>query len=253
MRQKFTLLFLCLFSLLIVNAQTKSTTNRSKVVPKKANTYKRVSAKRSVATIKKDSARVSTGVRVKITTDSGIIVIKLYDSTPIHRDNFVKLVRQGFFDSLLFHRVIPGFMIQGGDPTSKYAQEGQLLGSGGSDMERLTAEITPTYFHKRGALAAARDNNPEMKSSAVQFYIVDGKKFTDSELSFTEQRTGRKFTDAERNYYKTIGGAAMLDNQYTVFGETESGLEVIDKIANAPRDSNNRPLGNIRMKMEILP
>lgn len=252
MKQKFTFLVVCLFSLMLAHAQTKTTVNRTKVAPK-TNTHKRVPVKRSVAVVKKDSAKISTGVRVKITTDAGVIVIKLYDSTPIHRDNFVRLVRQGFYDSLMFHLVIPGFMIQGGDPTSKYAQEGQLLGSGGSDMERLTAEITPIYFHKRGALAAARDNNPEMKSSAVQFYIVDGKKFTDSELNFTEQRTGRKFTEAERNYYKTIGGAAMLDNQYTVFGETESGIEVVDKIAQTPRDSNNRPLTDIRMKMEILP
>lgn len=190
--------------------------------------------------------------RVKITTDSGVIVVKLSDSTPLHRDNFVKLVKQGFYDSLLFHRVIPQFMIQGGDPTSKNAPAGNMLGNGGGDMERIPAEFRTSLYHKKGALAAARDGNPEKASSACQFYLVEGKTFTDAELDMMEPRTGRKFTAEERNVYKTIGGTPFLDNNYTVFGEVISGLEVIHKIVNVQRDASDRPLGDVRMKMELI-
>jgi cyclophilin family peptidyl-prolyl cis-trans isomerase len=192
------------------------------------------------------------GIRVKITTDSGIIVVRLSDQTPLHRDNFVKLVKQGFYDSLLFHRVINEFMIQGGDPESKTATPGAMLGNGGSDMPRIPAEIIPSLYHKRGVLAAARDGNPEKASSACQFYIVQGKKFTDQELAMAETQTGRKYSITERMVYKEIGGTPWLDGNYTVFGEVESGIEVVDKIATVPQDGNNRPLGDIRMKMEIL-
>jgi cyclophilin family peptidyl-prolyl cis-trans isomerase len=192
------------------------------------------------------------GIRVKITTDSGVIVVRLSNQTPLHRDNFVKLVKQGFYDSLLFHRVINEFMIQGGDPESKTATPGAMLGNGGSDLPRIPAEIMPNLYHKRGVLAAARDGNPEKASSACQFYIVQGKKFTDQELARAEAQTGRKYSITERMVYKEIGGTPWLDGNYTVFGEVESGIEVVDKIATAPQDGNNRPLGDIRMKMEIL-
>jgi cyclophilin family peptidyl-prolyl cis-trans isomerase len=192
------------------------------------------------------------GVRVKITTDSGVIVVRLSDSTPLHRDNFVKLVKEGFYDSLLFHRVIGEFMIQGGDPESKNAPAGAMLGNGGGDMKRIPAEIRPSLYHKRGVLAAARDGNPEKASSACQFYIVQGKKFTDQEIDMAEVKVGRKYSITERMVYKTIGGTPWLDGNYTVFGQVESGLEVIDKIAGVPKDGNNRPLGDVRMKMEIL-
>jgi len=195
---------------------------------------------------------IDHSVRVKITTDSGIIIVKLYDSTPLHRDNFVKLVNEHFFDSLLFHRVIPDFMIQGGDPNSKYAADGKQLGDGGGNMERIPAEFRPYLIHKKGALAGARDNNPEKASSACQFYLVEGKQYSDADLDAMEKQNGMKYTPEQRKIYKTIGGTPFLDNNYTVFGEVETGLDVISKISHAPRSPYDRPLGNIRMYMEII-
>jgi peptidyl-prolyl cis-trans isomerase B (cyclophilin B) len=196
------------------------------------------------------------GARVKLTTDSGVIVLRLYNQTPLHRDNFLKLVKQHYFDSLLFHRVIKNFMIQGGDPDSKNAKPGILLGNGGPSYT-IPAEFDTSLFHKKGVLAAAREGdnvNPKKASSGSQFYIVQGKKFTDAGLDSVEtfRLKGRKLPIAHREVYKTIGGAPHLDMNYTVFGEVESGLEVVDKIASASRDSNNRPLTDIRMKMKIL-
>lgn len=191
-------------------------------------------------------------VRICIYTDSGSMIIKLSDSTPLHRDNFVKLIKQGFYDSLLFHRVIPQFMMQGGDPTSKYATPGARLGSGGDQLARIPAEFNPTLFHKKGALAAARDGNAEKASSACQFYIVDGKTFTDEQLTMLERQNGQKYTEEQRTIYKTMGGTVQLDRNYTVFGEVESGLEVIGKITGAARDGNNRPNADVRMRMEIM-
>jgi len=192
------------------------------------------------------------GIRIKLTTDSGVMVIRLYDSTPLHRDNFVKLVEAHFYDSLLFHRVINGFMIQGGDPLSKNAEPGVMLGNGGGDMERIPAEFRPTLFHKKGVLAAARDNNPEKASSACQFYIAQGKKYTDEDLNMMEAQMGRKLSLQQRKAYKTIGGIPFLDMNYTVFGEVESGMEVIDKIAAVPTAPGDRPIGDVRMKMEVV-
>jgi cyclophilin family peptidyl-prolyl cis-trans isomerase len=227
-------------------AQVKKGPVAKKTVVKKA-------VAKPVAKKPVEVAKVRTsGIRVKITTDSGVIVVRLYNQTPLHRDNFVKLVKQGFYDSLLFHRVINEFMVQGGDPESKMATPGAMLGNGGSDMPRIPAEIIPSLYHKRGVLAAARDGNPEKASSACQFYIVQGKTFTDQELDGAETQTGRKYSITERMVYKKIGGTPWLDGNYTVFGEVESGIEVVDKIATVPQDGNNRPLGDIRMKMEIL-
>ncbi|UAY53663.1 peptidylprolyl isomerase [Ferruginibacter albus] len=196
-----------------------------------------------------------SNVRIKITTDSGIIVIKLSDSTPNHRNNFVKLVKQKFYDSLLFHRVIPNFMIQGGDPTSKNAAPGAFLGNGGDTMTMTPAEFKPYLFHKRGVLAAARngDNvNPMKSSNACQFYIVTGRIFSNDELNQFELRMNRKFTPEERTAYTTIGGVPWLDQNYTVFGEVESGMDAVDKISAAAKDGNDRPLTDIRMKIEII-
>lgn len=195
------------------------------------------------------------GARVQLTTDSGVIILRLYDQTPLHRDNFLKLVKQHYYDSLVFHRVINAFMIQGGDPNSKNALPKIQLGNGGPGYT-IPAEFDSTLFHKKGALAAARmgDNeNPLKASSGSQFYIVQGKKFTDAGLDSVEtfRLKGRKLPIAHRQVYKTIGGTPHLDMGYTVFGEVESGLEVVDKIAAAPRDANNRPLTDIRMKMKI--
>jgi cyclophilin family peptidyl-prolyl cis-trans isomerase len=192
------------------------------------------------------------GIRIKLTTDSGVIVLRLYDSTPLHRDNFVKLVEAHFYDSLIFHRVIQNFMIQGGDPQSKNAEPGIMLGNGGGDMERIPAEFRPTLFHKKGVLAAARDGNPEKASSACQFYIVQGKKYSDAELNMMEIQMARKFSKTQRLAYKTKGGTPFLDMGYTVFGEVESGLQVVDKIAGVPKDGSDRPLGDVRMKMEVV-
>lgn len=189
--------------------------------------------------------------RVKITTSLGDIVIRLSNKTPLHRDNFIKLVEQHFYDSLLFHRVINNFMIQGGDPASKNATAGSFLGEG-SNGYTIPAEFDSSLYHKKGALAAARDDNPQKASSGCQFYIVEGKKLNDEALDIAEQNIGSKLSAAKRMTYKMNGGTPFLDSQYTVFGEVESGIEVVDKIALEPVDSNNRPLVNISMKMEVL-
>jgi len=228
----------------------KSFAQVKKPAPKKTTTSKIIAKKPSP--VKKAVAIKDSSIRVKITTDSGVIIVKLYDSTPLHRDNFVKLVKEGFYDSLLFHRVIAGFMIQGGDPLSKNAQAGTMLGNGGGEMQRIPAEFRSSIIHKKGALAAARDGNPEKASSACQFYLVDGQVFNDAGLSNIEASKRIKYTPAQKNIYKTIGGTPFLDQDYTVFGEVESGLEVISKIANVSKDGNNRPLGDVRMHMEIL-
>jgi cyclophilin family peptidyl-prolyl cis-trans isomerase len=178
--------------------------------------------------------------RAIITTDSGTIQLSLYDKTPQHRDNFVKLAKKHFYDGTLFHRVIPGFMIQGGDPNSKTAEAGKMLGDGDVGY-RIPAEIVDEYYHKQGALAAARDNNPDKSSSGCQFYIVTGKTFTDAELDAGEKRAGRKFTEEQRNTYKTVGGAPHLDGNYTVFGEVTKGMDVALKIQHAKRNRADRP------------
>ena len=189
--------------------------------------------------------------RVKITTDSGIIVIRLYNQTPLHRDNFIKLVDNHFYDSLLFHRVIAGFMIQGGDPESKSAVPNQLLGKGDIGYT-IPAEFDSTLFHKKGALAAARTLNAEKASSGCQFYIVQGKKMTDQELSAIENLKGLYFSPTKRKAYTELGGTPKLDMDYTVFGEVEKGMEVVDRIARSQKNELNRPNTDIRMKMERI-
>jgi cyclophilin family peptidyl-prolyl cis-trans isomerase len=246
---------------------------------------------------------------VAIHTPYGVIEVKLYDKTPQHHDNFMKLVESHFFDSTLFHRVIQGFMIQAGDPDSKNAREGQLLGDGDTNY-RIPAEFVEEYLNKRGALAAAResdDENPNKESSACQFYIVQGKKFTDAGLDSAEHKRERytksfilidilknnkdsielkkfqkfmeqgdvtniyqmldkyhepvdakyaktkpwRLTPEQREVYKTVGGAPHLDGAYTVFGEVISGMDIVDKIAAVQCDTNDRPLKDIRLWMEI--
>jgi peptidyl-prolyl cis-trans isomerase B (cyclophilin B) len=191
------------------------------------------------------------GTRIKITTDSGVIVVRLYDKTPLHRDNFTKLVNNHFYDSLLFHRVIAGFMIQGGDPESKNAVPDQMLGKGDIGYT-IPAEFDSTLFHKKGALAAARTLNAEKASSGCQFYLVQGKKFTQEELSAIEKQNGVHFSPSKRKAYTLLGGTPMLDMNYTVFGEVEAGLGVIDRIAQAQKNDFNRPIVDIRMKMDVL-
>ncbi len=187
---------------------------------------------------------------VLIETNYGNIVVRLSDSTPLHRDNFLKLVKVGFYDSVLFHRVIQNFMIQGGDPDSKRAKAGIPLGNGGPSY-RIPAEFRTTLFHQKGVIAAARDNNPEKESSGSQFYIVQGKKFTDAGLDSTETyRLKRKLPAEHREVYKTIGGTPHLDQNYTVFGMVVKGLDVVDKIATVPTSKGadkDRPLEDARI------
>lgn len=244
---------------------------------------------------------------ILIRTTYGNIKIRLYNETPLHRDNFIKLIEKGFFDSLLFHRVITKFMIQGGDPDSRKARPREKLGEGGPGYT-VPAEFRPALFHKRGVLAAARDGdeeNPEQASSGCQFYITQGKVFTDSLLNLAEKRITRMkaynkvvrnpanvelfrqyslyqkkeipdsmkavkaridlLTDAEvakmepyripedqRIIYKTEGGTPHLDGSYTVFGEVIEGMDVVDRIASAPRDENDRPKEDVRMYIRIV-
>ena len=241
-------------------------------------------------------------MKVKIQTMLGDIVVRLYDETPIHRDNFIKLVKQGYYDGTLFHRVIKGFMIQGGDPDSKGAPAGKMLGVGGPDYT-LEAEIKDTLFHKRGALAAARQGdevNPERRSSGSQFYIVWGQVYNESQLhQFSKQLRMQKvksafnnlvaehrdeimqmrrdrnrdglqalqeqliaeaenkvgktgLTDEQLKLYSTLGGTPHLDGQYTVFGEVEEGLDVVEMIQNSATGRGDRPVDDIEMKLELL-
>ena len=200
----------------------------------------------------KPSKETIGNTKVKITTDMGVIIVRLYDSTPKHRDNFVKLVEQKFYDSLLFHRIIQGFMIQGGDPLSKNAQPGTMLGMGGGDMERIPAEFNKNIIHRKGALCAARDGNPQKASSACQFYIVQGNATPEDQLKMMSQQKGYEYTPEQINTYKTLGGTPFLDMEYTVFGEVVSGLDVLDKIAAVQKDQSDRPLKDVRMKMELI-
>lgn len=239
---------------------------------------------------------------VEISTRYGIMVVKLYNETPKHRDNFIKLVNEGFYDSLLFHRVIPTFMIQGGDPTSKYAAPGKRLGETEVPYT-IPAEFNKKLYHKRGALAAARNDNPAKASSGCQFYIVQGRTFKIEELSAYENQVNyekkrrmfadllqsdsmkvmlndftlrgdkagmhkymlsmqevidKQFAPYEFKFspdqvidYLQIGGAPHLDQNYTVFGEVISGLQIVDSIAANKTDSLNRPLVDLRMKMRL--
>jgi cyclophilin family peptidyl-prolyl cis-trans isomerase len=184
--------------------------------------------------------------KVKIETDSGTIVVMLYDNTPQNTENMVKLAKEHYYDSTLFHRCIPQFVIQGGDPQSKQAKPGQMLGNGELGY-KVPAEINDADYHKRGALGVARDNTPDKSGSACQFYIVVGKKCTDEELDNISKHNGRTYTAEQREVYRTIGGTPHLDGGYTVFGEVIEGMDVVDKIANAPRDMHDRPKTDIHM------
>jgi cyclophilin family peptidyl-prolyl cis-trans isomerase len=184
--------------------------------------------------------------KVKIETEYGNIILMLYDNTPLNTNNMVKNAKEHIYDSLLFHRCIPQFMIQGGDPESKRAAAGAHLGNGGLTYT-IPAEIKDDIYHKRGAVGVARDGNPEKAGSASQFYLVSGKKFTDAELDNISNRTGHKFTPEQREMYKTQGGTPFLDGNYTVFGEVTEGMDIVDKIAAEPRDGSDRPNKDIRM------
>ena len=242
-------------------------------------------------------------MKVKIQTMLGDITVRLYDETPIHRDNFIKLVKEGYYDGTLFHRVIKDFMIQGGDPDSKGAPAGKMLGVGGPDYT-LEAEIKEGLFHKRGALAAARQGdevNPERRSSGSQFYIVWGQVYNEGQLrQFSKQLKMQKvqsvfnqlvsehrdeimqmrrdrnraglqelqdklvaeaekqsadfagLTEEQMKIYSTIGGTPHLDGQYTVFGEVEEGLDVVDMIQTTATGRGDRPVDDLEMKISVV-
>jgi cyclophilin family peptidyl-prolyl cis-trans isomerase len=198
------------------------------------------------------------GSVVKIKTKFGDMIVRLYDETPKHRDNFLKLSSEKFYDGLLFHRCIPGFMIQGGDPNSRGASMNQMLGSGGPGYT-VPAEFNPAFIHKKGALCAARQGdqvNPTKASSGSQFYVVAGQKLTEMQLSQNEANIGFlmpgfKYTEEQKKIYQTIGGTAQLDMNYTVFGEVVYGLNIIDSVLAVPTQ-RDRPVQDIVMNVEIL-
>ena len=240
--------------------------------------------------------------RLKIKTTEGDIIIRLYDETPKHRDNFLKLAKEGYFNGTLFHRVIKDFMIQGGDPDSKNAPKGKMLGTGGPDYTIPAEFVYPQYFHKRGALSAActgDEVNPERESSGSQFYIVWGKTFKPAELKQMEHQMAMQqeqqvfnqltrehheeimnlrrnrdrvglqelqdklieqtkttckqqgkptFTEEQIEVYTNVGGTPFLDNQYTVFGEVEEGLDIVERIQNCNTDRNDRPTEDVKIE-----
>lgn len=191
---------------------------------------------------------------IEITTDYGVMMAELYDATPQHRDNFLKLAGEGYYDGLLFHRVIDGFMIQGGDPNSRNAAPGVALGSGGPGY-MVPAEFVDSLIHIRGAIAAARTGdgvNPERKSSGSQFYIVQGSPVDNSMLDMLEKRKGFKYTPEQRAAYLEQGGTPFLDRDYTVFGRVISGLDVIDKIARVQKDARDRPKEDVKMTIKVI-
>ena len=243
-------------------------------------------------------------MKVKIQTSLGDITVRLYDETPLHRDNFIKLAQQGYYDGTLFHRVIKDFMIQGGDPDSKGAPKGKQLGIGGPDYT-IEAEIKPGLYHKRGALAAARQGdevNPERRSSGSQFYIVWGQVYNQGQIrQFAKQMemqqmqqafnqlamahrdeimqlrrernreglqalqdklaeqaqaevkaNGAGLTAEQQEIYTTIGGTPHLDGQYTVFGEVEEGLDVVERIQQVETMRGDRPAEDITMTVRVI-
>lgn len=188
---------------------------------------------------------------VLIDTDMGKIKVKLYNETPLHRDNFIKNVNEGLYTDLLFHRIIRQFMVQGGDINSKDAPIEMHLGDGDLGYTIPAEFVYPKYFHKKGALCAARtadEDNPEKASSATQFYIVTGKHYTQMDLEKREKNEGKTLTDEQKQAYMLEGGTPHLDGAYTVFGEVVSGLKVVEKMQFVPTNEEDRPLKNIRIK-----
>lgn len=197
---------------------------------------------------------------VLISTSLGDIKIKLYNETPKHRDNFLKLVKDETLDGTLFHRIIKDFMIQGGDPDSKNAAPGATLGEGGLGYT-LPAELNSTLIHKKGVLAAARESdavNPNKESSSCQFYIVQGRPFTRAEIDKmlkgknAKRETKIEYSEEQLKTYETIGGTPHLDMDYTIFGEVIEGLDVVDKIAAVKKDKRDRPEEDIKMTIKIV-
>jgi len=206
------------------------------------------------------SARTQGGpTQVALETQFGTMTIELFDDTPAHRDNFIKLVEEGFYNDLLFHRVIKDFMVQGGDPNSRGAAPGARLGTGGPGYT-IEAEMDSTHMHLKGALSAARQGdkvNPEKRSSGSQFYLVQGKTYTAAELANFESRMqknhpGFAYSEEQKAAYATAGGTPFLDMEYTVFGQVIEGLDIIDSIAAVRTARGDRPLEDVTMRMRII-
>lgn len=211
-------------------------------------------ADKNIATEPKEKETKEKTTMVIISTDLGEMKAVLYNETPLHKENFIKLAKEGYFDGCLFHRVIDGFMIQGGDPDSKAAKPGQMLGQGGPGYT-IPAEFKQELIHKKGALAAARmadQVNPQKASSGSQFYIAQGKSYTENELNMLSSRMGKAFNKQQMEAYTTVGGVPFLDYEYTVFGEVVEGLEVIDKIAAVEKDRRDRPVQDIKMTIKVV-
>jgi cyclophilin family peptidyl-prolyl cis-trans isomerase len=175
----------------------------------------------------------------------------LFDDTPLHKANFIKLAEDGFYNGLLFHRIKEDFMVQGGDPNSRNAEAGTRLGFGDGGMEKIPYEFTSKHIHTKGALAAARGGNPEKMSNPAQFYIVDGTTYTDEQLTMMEKRNQMDYTTEQRSEYMILGGYPSLDNNYTVYGQVIDNLDVIDKISSQPKDQADRPMEDIEMKVTV--
>ena len=195
-----------------------------------------------------------TDCMVELETEFGNMTILLYNATPRHRDNFIKLADQGFFNDLLFHRVINGFMIQGGDPNSRNAAQSTPLGSGGPGYQ-IPAEFVDSLIHVKGALAAARTGdqvNPQKESSGSQFYLVHGRPVNAQLIEQTEAQKNMHYTPDQKKQYEELGGAPFLDREYTVFGKVIKGLDVIDKIAAVQTEAGNRPRQDVKMKIKVI-
>jgi len=185
---------------------------------------------------------------VKIKTPQGSCIVKLYNETPLHRDNFIKLVKSGYFNKTTFNRIIKNFVIQGGDPDSLYEKTHILK----PEKKWIAPEFRPNLFHKRGALAMGRDDNPTESSFTTQIYLVDGKKVSNGWLDTLEKKSNIHFSAAQRLAYNTIGGTPSLDQHYTVFGEIVQGLDLIDKITALKVDKNGDPDSVVWMKLTLL-
>jgi cyclophilin family peptidyl-prolyl cis-trans isomerase len=187
---------------------------------------------------------------VQIATEKGDIIVMLYDETPKHRDNFLKVIRNGTFKDKEFNRVIRGFVSQGGELDETILDREKL--NPAAPLQRITAEIKPQLYHKKGALGAGRNDNPEKSSYLDQIYLVEGKIQTDAELDNIAAKTGHRFSAAQRDTYKKIGGTPRLDGDYTIFGEIVRGLSVAEAINSVPANANDRPLSPVTFKLHIL-
>ncbi len=185
---------------------------------------------------------------VKLSTPQGWCIIKLHNETPKHRDNFIKLVKSHYLNKTTFNRVLKNFVIQGGDPDSLYEKGRKLL----PEQQWLAPEFIATLYHRRGVVAMGRDENSTKSSFKTQFYIVDGKKFTDEQLDSIEKKYNLHFTREQRQAYRTIGGTPHLDQHYTVFGEIVKGIELISNITALPVDKNGNPHLPVWIKLSLL-